>query len=133
MRIRDSRDEPYFPGKVKLLSCRIQMNTLFKDNYGRKRRKYDRNIYNVMKIPVNVFQTNKSCFFAVQPKNACNLVFTYHLCLPFIDPPQSEILVFAIITFQINKILVHKWKHVIGPNDILSFNEKLDINSTSII
>ena len=37
--------------------------------------------------------------------------------------PQSDIIVFAIITFQIYYILVKKWKHGIGINDIITFNE----------
>ena len=59
--------------------------------------------------------------------------FSDHLWLPFIDQTQSEIVVFAIITFQIYQILVQKWKHGIGPNDVLSLNEQLELNSSSII
>ena len=35
--------------------------------------------------------------------------------------------------FKIYNILVKKWKHRICPNDIISFNEELELNSTSII
>ena len=58
--IGDSRDEPNFPAKRKLLSCQIQMNTLFKNNYGRKRGKCNRNIHKDMIIPVVIYETNKS-------------------------------------------------------------------------
>ena len=66
-------------------------------------------------------------------KNACKLEFPYHLWLPFIDQTQSNIVVFAIITFQIYNILVLKFIHGIVPNDILTLNEELESLSTSII
>ena len=59
--------------------------------------------------------------------------FVDHLWLPFLDQPQSDIVVFIIITFQIYNILVQSWKHGIGPNYIISFNEELKLNSTSNI
>ena len=37
-RIRDYRNEPHFPTKIKLLSSQIQINTLFKNNYEIKER-----------------------------------------------------------------------------------------------
>ena len=43
----------------------------------------------------------------------------------FIDQAQSDIVVFAIINFQIYDILVTKWENGIGPNDIITFNEEL--------
>ena len=64
-------------------------------------------------------------FVTVQPKNACKLEFVDHLWIPFLDQPQSNIVVFDIIKFQVKRILVNKWKHEIGPNDIISFNEEL--------
>ena len=59
--------------------------------------------------------------------------FSDHLWLPFIDQTQSDIVVFPIITFQIYNILVTKWKHGISTNDIIKFNEELEIISASII
>ena len=59
--------------------------------------------------------------------------FTYHLWLPFLDQPQSDIVVFAIRTFHIYNILVKKCKHVIGPNDIITFSQELEFISESII
>ena len=55
----DLRDEQYFPAKRKLLSCQIQMNTLFKDDSGIKLIKFDRDIHKAMRIPVKIYRTNK--------------------------------------------------------------------------
>ena len=57
--------------------------------------------------------------------NACKLESADHLWLPFLDQPQSEIVVSVIITFHIYDIIVTKWKHGIGPNNIITFNEEL--------
>ena len=62
-------------------------------------------------------------------KNAFKLEFSDNLWLPFIDQPQSDIVVFEIITFQIYIVLVTKSKHRIGPNDIITFNEELEFLS----
>ena len=59
--------------------------------------------------------------------------FEDHLWLPFLDQPQSDILIFEIINFYIYNSLVTKWKHGIGHNDIISFNEELKVISTSTI
>ena len=72
-------------------------------------------------------------FVIFQPKEACKLESADHLWLPFLDQPQSEIVVFAIINFNMYNILVTKWKHGIGPKEILSFNEELEILLKSII
>ena len=56
-----------------------------------------------------------------------------HLWLPFLDEPQSNIVVFGIINFQIYHILISKLKHGIGLIDIIKFNEKLEFLSASII
>ena len=56
-----------------------------------------------------------------------------YLWLPFLDRPQYDIVVFATITFQVCKILVTKWKHVIGPNDKIFFHEEFEILSASIV
>ena len=86
-----------------------------------------------MCIFVGIYQTNKKFFVTVKPKNACKLEFEDNLWLPFIDQTQSGILVCAIITFHIYNIRATKCKHGIGPNDIILFNEQLEIISTSII
>ena len=95
MRIRDSRDEPHFPEKEKLLSSQIQTNTLFKNNKEIKTRIFDRNIHKAIQIPVNIYQTNKIFFATVQPKKPFKLEYAGHLWLPFLDNPQSDIVVFA--------------------------------------
>ena len=79
----------------KSLSCQIKMNTLFKNNYGIKIRKYNMNIHEAMRIPDSLFQTNKNLFVTFHPKNACKLGFTYCLWLLFIDQPMSYFVVFA--------------------------------------
>ena len=99
------------------------MNTLFKTNDERKRRIFDRSIHKAMIIIVDVHQTNKKFSVTVQPKNACKQELVDNLWLPFIDQPHSDIVVFSIITFQIYNILVTKWKHGIGPNNIIVFDE----------
>ena len=59
--------------------------------------------------------------------------FADHLWLPFLHQPQSDIVFFALITFQICTILVKKMKHGIGTNDITTFNEELKFISIPII
>ena len=59
--------------------------------------------------------------------------FADHLWLPFLDQQQYEIVAFAMITFQIYNIMVTKGNHGIGPNYLITFNEKLEFISTSII
>ena len=59
--------------------------------------------------------------------------FADHLWLLYLDQPQSDVVVFCNKYFQIYNILVKKWKHVIGPNGSVSFNEELENISTSII
>ena len=66
-------------------------------------------------------------------KNACKLGFVDHLWLPFLDQPQSDIVVFAMISFHIYNIIVSKWRHEIGPINIITFNEKLEFISNSNI
>ena len=82
------------------------MNFLFKNIDGIKRRKYDINIHKDMRIPVDIYQTNKKLLNIFQPKNICKLEFADHLWLPFLDQPQLDIVFFATITFQVYNILV---------------------------
>ena len=64
------------------------MNMLFKNNYDRKISRCDRNIHQVMQIPVDVYQTNKKLCVVVQPKNASKLefhiIYGYHLLINLI-------------------------------------------------
>ena len=112
--IKDFNDEPHFPIKRILISSRIQMNKLFKNNDKIKISICDKSIHKAIRITVDIHQTNKRLFVKVQPKNTC---------LPFLDLPQSDIIAFSIITFHIYKIMVTKWKHGIGPNDLITFNK----------
>ena len=77
-----------------------------------------------MRNILGIHKTNRkfTCYSSI--KNACKLDFPDHLWLSFIDQPQPDIVVFAIITFHIYTILVTKCKHGIGPNDTNTFNEE---------
>ena len=70
--VRDCKDEPFVCAEKGSLSCQIQMNTLFNNNDGRKRRKYDINIHKAMIIPDNIYQTNEKSFVKVQQKTHIN-------------------------------------------------------------
>ena len=83
---------------------------LFKTKDVRKGRKYDIKIHKSMIIPVDIHEINQKFAVTVQPKNKCKLESVYHLWLPFIDQPQSDIVFFAIINFRIYIILVSKQK-----------------------
>ena len=109
------------------------MNKLFKTSDEKKRRRCDKSIHKDMRIPGDIHQTNKKFAVTVQPKNACKLEFTDHLWLPFLDKPQSDIVVFVIIIFQIYNNLVTKFKHGIVRNYIVPFNVELEFLSASII
>ena len=76
-----------------------------------------------MRIPVDI--NEKKFTVTVQPKNSCKLEFLDHLWLPFLDQPQSDIVFFVVINFDIYKTLISKLKHVIVSIDIITFNEEL--------
>ena len=82
------------------------MNILFKNNDEIKRGRCYRNIHKAIQIPVYIYKTNKKFFVTVKQKNACKLEFVGHLWITFLDQPQSDIAVFAIINFHIYNILV---------------------------
>ena len=84
------------------------MNILFKTRYIRKRGIYYEKILKAMsmRLPVEIHKRNKKCTVTVQHKNECKLEFVDNLWLPFIDQPQSDILDFAVINFQIYNITV---------------------------
>ena len=83
------------------------------------------NIHMAIRTPDGIFQTNKTFIVTIHPKNACKVKFDEHLWLPFLDQPQSDVFFFAIINFQLYIIMVTKWKHGIGTNDIIIFNGEL--------
>ena len=109
------------------------MNLLFKTKDEIKRRRCDRKIHKAVRVPVVIHHRNKNFTVTVLPKNACKLEFVDHLWIPFLDQPQSDIVVFVIINSQIYNITVSKRKHGIGHIDMITFNEELEFISTSII
>ena len=98
-----------------------------------KRSRCDTNIHKAMRIPVDIYQGTKNLFVTVQPKNACKFESADHLWLPFIDQPQSDIIVSAIVSFHVYNVIVTKCKHGIVHNDIITFNKGLKFISTSIL
>ena len=58
-RIKDFNDEPHSPQIIKLVSSQIKINSLFKTNDERKRRKYDKRIHKAMIITVEINKKNK--------------------------------------------------------------------------
>ena len=76
-------------------SCQIKTNTLFKNNYGIKIRKYDMNIHKAIRTINGIFQTNKKLLVTIRPKSTCKLGFTDRLWLLFLDQPMSDFAVFA--------------------------------------
>ena len=89
--------------------CHVKSKSIhFKNNDGRKRSKYDRNIHKAMVIPDRNFQNNKKLFVTVHPNNACKLEFADRLWLPFLDQSQSDIIDFTKVTFHVYNILVKK-------------------------
>ena len=80
-----------------------------------------------MQIHIRVYLRTKTFFITIQPKNAYKLEFADHLWLLFLDQSQFEIVAFAIINFYIYNILSTKWKHGIGPNDIIKLSEYYNI------
>ena len=117
-------DEPHFPKSIKLISSPIEMNTLFKTGYEKKRRKWDKSIHKAIIITIDIHQTNKKFSVIFQQKNACKLEFADNWWLPSLDQPQSDIVVFDLINFHIYNIIATKLKHRIVPNYIITFNEE---------
>ena len=61
------------------------MKTVFRNIDGTKRNKYDTNTHKSMKIPDGVFLHNNRLLVIVYPKNACKLLFAYHIWLPYLN------------------------------------------------
>ena len=53
--------------------------------------------------------------------------FTGHFWSPFLDQPQSYVVVFEMISFEIYKTLVTEYKHVMYINYLITFNETIKI------
>ena len=77
------------------------MKTMFQINDGRKIRKLNMNKQKSMRITDHICKNNKHLFVTVNPRSACKLEFSDHLWLPFIDQPQSYVVVCAMIYFHI--------------------------------
>ena len=52
-----------------------------------------------MKITDCMCQTNEKLFAAVNPKDTSKLEFSDYLFPPFLDQPQSDVVVFVIVYF----------------------------------
>ena len=91
------------------------------------------NRHKVMRIPDGVCQTNKRLFMTVNPNNARKLGFADHPWLPFLDQPQSDVVIFEIIYFRIYRIFITEYKHGIFPIDIIIFNKALVNVSSAVI
>ena len=91
------------------------------------------NIHLTMRITDGICDTNKKLFVTVNPKTPCKLEIADKLWLTFINQPQSYVVVFVMIYFQMFKTLVTEFKHAIGPDDIIKFNSLLENVSTATI
>ena len=91
-----------------------------KDN-GRKGIKLNQTRHKSMRNPERTCQ-NKMLLPA-HFKNAYKMKFTDLLRLPFLDQPESDVVVFAMIYSDIFEDLVTKRKHGIYKNDKVKFNE----------
>ena len=77
----------------------------------------------IWELLMTVLNLIKGHFEVVHPENACKLVFYYHWWLPFLDQTHPDVVVLTIIDLYIYNIIVEKWKHGVGPNYIITFNE----------
>ena len=82
------------------------MNMLFKTKDVRKRSRCDRKIHKSMRILVDIHERNRKFSVTIQPRNTCKLKFVDHLWLQFLDHPQSDIVVFVVINFQIYNTII---------------------------
>ena len=90
MRIREIKYESYFPAKQ---SREYKMKCMFKKNNATKRRKLNKNEHKAMIIPNLIFKTNKELFVTVNTQSVCTLGFSVHIWLPFLNQPQSDVVV----------------------------------------
>ena len=74
---------------------------MFNKHNGRKKRKLDMSKHKAMRIPDRICQNNKNLPVIVIPIKACRIEFDDHLWLPFLDQPQSDVVVFVIFHFDI--------------------------------
>ena len=86
-----------------------------------------------MKIPDITCKIEEKLFVTVHPRNAYILELPYHLWLPFLYQPQSDVVAFFIISVYIYKYLVTVFKHVIFIHDKVTSNESLEKFAMSIV
>ena len=79
---------------------------MFKNNNATKKGKLNMNIDKTMRISDGSPHNNKKLYVTVNTKPSCKLEFLDHLWLPFIGQPQSDVIVFAMISLYIYKIIV---------------------------
>ena len=79
------------------------------------------NTHKYFRIPDGNVQTKNRLFVTINIKTHVNR-----------DQSRSDVVVFEIFYFQIYK-LVTEWKHGTSTSDIITFNEKLENVSTSLI
>ena len=94
--------------------------------------KLNMNKHKDMKFSCHICLKKYKLFLMVNPKNLCKLEFTDHLWIQYLDQPQSNVVFFEIIT----SVCIHICnitENEISTNDIITFNEGLEIVSTSII
>ena len=72
-------------------------------------------------------------FVIVHPRDACKMLFPDQLWLIFLDQPQPDKAVFAIISFDICRYLVMEWKYGIYFNNIVTHNLSNENLSTLIL
>ena len=102
---------------------------MFREKNGIKRRKLNVNKHKAIRITDRIFHF----VLEVNTRNACKMKFTDHLWLPFLDKPQSDDILFAMIYLSANKNIVTERKHVISKNGIIKSNETLENLSTAIV
>ena len=69
----------------------------------------------------------------VHPIDVYKMALPDNFWFPFLDQPQSYVVIFAIIYFYIYKYIVKEWNHIISINDIVTFNESLENFSMPIV
>ena len=76
---------------------------------------------------------NRKILLTANPQNAYKGAFPNHMWLKIITLPQSDEVVFAMVSFDVYKYIVRTCKNKIIINDILKFNEKVEILLSTIV
>ena len=91
------------------------------------------NEHKAMIITDCMCQTNEKLFAAFNPKDTSKLEFADYLWLPFLDQPQSDVVLLSSSIFDLYKSHVTYWKYEISTNYKITFNETLINLSTEIV